>query len=96
MKRKLVTAWMIFIWIIIAPVIAFTSYSNCWYYALMQKIKYGGNMVPISSKRWSGHHWIWIDEDMQPWEYTLTKMPKFTPWYKLIVYKGVVRKFRTL
>ena len=85
---------MIFLWILLLPIIPFINYSNCWYYAMWHKIRHNAKIIPMPSKRWSGHHWIWIDSESQAWEYTLTKMPKFTPWYKLVLYKGVVRKFR--
>jgi hypothetical protein len=88
------TSWMIFLWIIIFPVPVLTKYSNCWYWAFWKRITCGGKMIPLESKRWSGHHWLWQDKDGVYWEYTLSGLPPFSPWYTLVVYNGFVRKFR--
>ena len=50
--------------------------------------------MAFPSKRWSGHHFIWIDKNGTPWEYTKTNMPRFVPWYKLVIYSGTVRRVR--
>lgn len=94
--KWLMTAWMIFIWIIIFPVPIFTRYSNCWYWALWKRITRGGRMIPLASKRWGGHHWIWEDNNLVQWEYTLKGLPKYSAWWTLIVYNGFVRKFRRI
>jgi hypothetical protein len=97
MKKYIVTGWMIFLWVLIFPVPIFTRYSNCWYWSLWQKITKGGHMIPYASKRWSGHHWVWKDNNGETWEYTtIRKLPKFSPWWTLVVYKGYSRKFRTI
>lgn len=95
MKKYLVTGWMILIWIIIWPVPLFTKYSNCWYWSLGMKMSRGGKMIPMQSKRWSGHHWVWQDLEGYQWEYTPNrKLPKFSPWWTLVVYEGYSRRFR--
>ena len=48
----------------------------------------------IKSKRWSGHHFVWTDRGGETWEYTVKKMPRFTPWWRLVLYSGVERKVR--
>jgi hypothetical protein len=54
-------------------------------------------MIPYASKRWSGHHWVWEDKNNEIWEYTpIRKLPKFSPWWTLVVYKGYTRKFKTI
>lgn len=95
MKKYIITGWMIFLWIIIWPVPFLTKYSNCWYWSLWKKITCGGRMISIPSKRWSGHHWVWEDHDGNQWEYTTKrKLPKFSPWWTLVVYEGYSRRFR--
>lgn len=96
MKAWLITIWMIFLWCLIFLVPCATAYSNCWYWSVWQRITRGGQIKPVASKRWSGHHWIWIDPQGTAWEYTTRRrLPAFTPWYKLIVYQGHTRKFRS-
>jgi hypothetical protein len=94
-KRWIMTYWMISLWSLTFMIPIFTAYSNCWYWSLWKRITKGGKMIPIASKRWSGHHWIWQDPDGVLWEYTLKDLPPFSAWWELYVYKGFVRKFRT-
>ena len=48
------------------------------------------------SKRWIGYHVVWIDKDGQKFEYTIPRMKRDTPWYKMLFYDGKVRPFREL
>ena len=95
MKHKLINLWMIFLWCFTFFIPIFTKYSNCWYWSLWQFAFKGGRIIGIPSKRWGGHHWVWEDKDGVQWEYTLKGLPRYSPWWKMIVYKGFVRKFRT-
>ena len=71
MKKKIITAWMLFLWTFAFFIPIFTQYSNCWYWSIWKKITKGGRVIPIPSKRWGGHHWIWEDKDKVQWEYNL-------------------------
>lgn len=94
--RVLLTSWMVFLWFILLPVIYFLPQSNCWYYSVKRYILEGfkGKIIPVASKRWRGYHVVYQDRDGQLWEYTLTKMPRHMPWWKLIIYRGTERKYR--
>lgn len=90
----IVTSWMIFLWTLLLPVAPFIKQSNCWYHVTKNRILWGGKITVIKSKRWSGHHFVWTDRGGETWEYTVKKMPRFTPWWKLVLYSGVERKVR--
>ena len=93
MSRDNVTKLMIVLWVILWPIIVLIpNRSNCWYYAIKHKLIHGGTIYAIPSKRWNGHHFICLDKQFQAWEYTYPDMPKNTPWYKLIAYKGIEQK----
>ena len=94
--KKLVTTWMILLWVLLLPIIAFIPQSNCWYYAGKRWFLGGfrGKIVPVASRRWRGYHCVYEDEHGQLWEFTLHRMPKFVPWWKLILYRGIERKYR--
>ena len=77
------------------PVRLFTKKNNCYFWTLERLIVRGGRARWYNSKRWFGHHVIWIDKAGQGWEYTVPRMAKNTPWYKMLFYTGTVRKFRT-
>ena len=96
-RSKLVTVWAIIVGAVAYPIVLLMpNYSNCWYYSLQRFVFEGfcGRVVPIESRRWRGYHCIYVDHDGVPWEYTYEKMPRYLPWYKMLVYKGVVRKYR--
>lgn len=93
-RAWLLTILMLFIWTLLLPIAPFIPHSNCWYFAMKKRILRGGKVHLIRSKRWSGHHWFWQDKNGLFWEYTMTRMPKFTPFWKLIMYRGVERRFR--
>lgn len=79
----------------LAPIIKYvTGYYNCWYYCYYRLITQGGKVHWLRSKRYNGFHWVYEDKNKKLWEYTLYSMPKFTPWWGLLYYKGVERKFR--
>lgn len=96
MKRLFLTSMMIFLWSFTWFIPIFTKYSNCWYWAVWQRITKGGQIIPLASKRWGGHHWIWQDKDGVKWEYTRKDLPEYSFWYQLYVYKGYARKFRAI
>ena len=96
MKKKIITAWMLFLWTFAFFIPIFTQYSNCWYWSIWKKITKGGRVIPIPSKRWGGHHWIWEDKDKVQWEYTLKGLPPYSPWWIMVVYKGFVIIFRVI
>lgn len=87
-----VTLMAIFFWS--WPLRLFTDKNNCYFWTLERLISEGGRARWYNSKRWFGHHVIWIDRDGQGWEYTVPRMSKGTPWYKMLFYNGTVRKFR--
>ena len=94
--KKFTTLWMIFLWFLLLPIIAFIPHSNCWYYSVKRWILEGfrGKVIPVESRRWRGYHCVYQDADGVLWEYTLKRMPRFMPWWKLIVYRGVERRYR--
>ena len=98
MRIYYITIMQYIIWIglsPIAPIIQyFTGYYNCWYYCYYRKLTRGGTVHWFQSKRYNGYHWVYQDNNGNAWEYTIPKMPKFTPWWDLLYYKGQERKFR--
>ena len=54
--KKLTTLWMIFLWFLLLPIIAFIPHSNCWYYSVKRWILEGfkGKVIPVESRRWRG------------------------------------------
>jgi|TARA_R100000005_G_C4915165_1_gene151033 hypothetical protein len=98
MKIHFITTMQYIVWIILSPLApliwAETGYYNCWYYCVYRKILFGGKIHWLKSKRYNGYHWVYESENGEKWEYTLKKMPRFTPWYFLLFYRGVERKYR--
>jgi len=96
MKIYFITFMQYVIWITLIPLapIIKIKYYNCWYYCYYRLIIRGGNVHRFRSKRYNGFHWVYEDNNNQLWEYTIPNMPKFTPWWKLLFYKGVERRFR--
>ena len=96
MTKKLVTLWILFLWIFLLPIVPFINKSNCWYYAICRWVAEGfkGKVVPVASVRWRVYHCVYVDADGVAWEYTLKKMPRFMPWWKLVLYDGIVRRYR--
>ena len=93
MSPKVVTSCMVVLWVLQLPIVIFLpKYSNCWYYAVKNKLRYGGKIFSLESKRWAGHHFMWLSPEHELWEYTYPDMPENTPWYKLLIYKGKIRK----
>lgn len=96
-KHRLITVWAIIVGAIMYPVILFIpNYSNCWYYSLQRFVFEGfqGKVIPVASRRWRGYHCVYQDGDGELWEYTMEHMPRNLPWYRMLVYRGVVRKYR--
>lgn len=46
------------------------------------------------SKRWAGYHVIWVSPEGEAFEYTIPRMRRDTPWWKMLFYDGSVRRFR--
>ena len=94
--RVLMTAWLFLLWFLLMPIVLLTPYSNCWYYAVKRLVFEGfvGKVVPIASKRWRGYHCVYQDVDGVMWEYTMKKIPRNLPWWKLIIYRGVERRYK--
>lgn len=93
--RNIFTATLMAIFFWTWPVRLFTDKNNCYFWTLERLISRGGRARWYNSKRWFGYHVIWIDDKGQGWEYTIPRMGKNTPWYKMLFYDGKVRKFRT-
>ena len=93
-KAHFVTASMIVLWTLLAPITALTypKRCNCFYYAVIMWLFNRGEIIAIPSKMWAGHHFMILVDNTELWEYTLENMQKNTPWYKLLLYKGIVRK----
>ena len=87
-----VTLMLIFFWT--WPARLFTDKSNCYFWTLERLIIEGGRARWYNSQRWFGHHVIWIDKEGQGWEYTIPRMRRNTPWWKMLYYAGTVRKFK--
>jgi len=94
MKRWVISFCLIVIFIWVWPIRLFTNKNNCYYWTLEQIILKGGRAEWYDAVRWAGHHIIWIAPDGTPWEYTPPKVYKNTPWYKLFLYNGEVRRYR--
>lgn len=95
MSSYTVTRLMIVLWCLQLPVVIFLpGYSNCWYFAVKNKLMYGGDIISIPSRFWAGNHFMWLDNNHKLWEYVYPKMPKNTPWYKLLIYKGKPRQIK--
>ena len=91
----LYTIPIFFVWILIyLPVRILTNKSNCFYYALEQRILNGGKIKMIKSKRHGGHHFYHETKNGETFEYTIPNLSKVVSPLKLIIYSGVVRKFR--
>ena len=75
------------------PLRLFTKKNNCYHWTLEQLITKGGSTEWYPSRRWAGHHVVWIDKNNVAWEYT-RKMKRHNPWYTMIFYEGHVRRFR--
>ena len=91
----LYTIPIIIIWIIIyLPIKIFTKKSNCFYYALEQRILYGGKIKMVKSKRHAGHHFYYENKNKETFEYTVPNLSKSVSPFKLIIYSGTIRKFR--
>jgi hypothetical protein len=93
--RKAITAFLMFIFFWTWPVRFLTRKNNCYFWTLEQLIRHGGQAKWYPSKRWAGYHVIWISPEGEEWEYTVPRMARNTPWWKLLYYDGTVRKFRT-
>lgn len=76
------------------PVRLFTKKNNCYFWTLEQIITRGGSAEWYPSKRWKGYHVVWISPDGQKLEYTIPRLARGTPWYKMLFYRGTVRRFR--
>ena len=85
---------LIFFWV--WPVRLFTEKNNCYFWTLEKIIKYGGRAEWYPSKRWNGYHVVWVQPDGTQLEYTLPKMSRNTPWFKMLFYNGKIRKFKTV
>ncbi len=98
MRIYLITIVQHIIWILLLPLVPFieaeTGYYNCWYYCMYRRLRYGGKIHWLRSKRYNGFHWVYETNKGDKWEFTLKKMPRFTPWYFLLFYKGEERRFR--
>ncbi len=80
----------------LAPIIKYmTGHYNCWYYCYYRLLTRGGKVHWFRSNRYSGFHWVYEDTNNIHWEYTIPNMPRFTPWWELLFYKGVERRFRS-
>jgi|TARA_B100001540_G_scaffold302668_1_gene310428 hypothetical protein len=96
MQKRIVTAWLIFLGIVMLPILPLIPYSNCWYYSFKRYILEGfkGKIIPVASRRWRGYHCVYQDAEGQLWEYTMKKMPRYMPWWRMFIYKGVERRYR--
>lgn len=92
--RKALTIIGCFIFIWFWPVRLFTNKSNCYFFVLEQWLMNGGKAQWYQSKRWIGYHVIWVDRSGQKIEYTIPRLRRGTPWYKMLFYDGEVRRFR--
>jgi len=77
------------------PVRLFTKKNNCYFWTLEKLITEGGRAKWYPSKRWAGYHVIWINPEGEAFEYTIPRMRRDTPWWKMLFYDGSVRRFRT-
>ena len=76
------------------PVSLFTKKNNCYFWTLENLITKGGKAVWYPSKRWAGYHVIWVSPEGEAFEYTIPRMRRDTPWWKMLFYDGSVRRFR--
>lgn len=94
MKGWIVSGLLIVVFVWMWPIRLFTNKSNCYFWTLEQLIFRGGRAEWHPSRRWIGLHVVWIATDGTPWEYTLANLNRNTPWYKLLIYNGIVRRYR--
>ena len=94
--RKWITFAIMIVFFWSWPVRLVTKKSNCYFWTLENLIVNGGRAQWYPSKRWIGYHVVWIDNDGQKFEYTIPRMKRDTPWYKMLFYDGKVRPFREL
>ena len=67
-------------------------YTNCLFWALWQKFKYGGKINYHRSGTWKGFHVSWTNANGEIWEYTAPTQNKRDWWYLPILFRGVVRR----
>ena len=93
--RKIFTLFLFVVFFWSWPVRLFTDKSNCYFWTLEQLIKHRGRAEWYASKRWMGYHVVWVSPEGTKWEYTIPRMKRDTPWYKMLFYTGKVRPFRS-
>ena len=95
MKARLaLTVFLMVIFFWSWPVRLFTKKNNCYFWTLEKLITEGGKAVWYPSRRWAGYHVIWVSPEGEAYEYTIPRMRRDTPWWKMLFYDGSVRRFR--
>jgi len=92
MKRKIITLFVMVVFFWSWPYRFFTKKNNCYFWTLEQLIKHGGSVKWTDASNWAGYHAIWIRPDGQLREYVPIDSEKYKPWYRMLFFKGVVRK----
>ena len=92
--RKLITLVLMLVFFWSWPYRLFTKKNNCYFWTLENIIRHGGRAEWYPSTRWVGYHVVWVRPDGEKLEYTIPRMKRDTPWYKMLFYQGKVRRFR--
>lgn len=96
--RLLLTSWLVFTWLVMwIPVRCFTKLNCCFWYACEQRVKHGGYIRAVPSKRGLWYHFIWVDNEGVAWEFTNSAFDrKDGPNINILltsIYYGKVRKY---
>lgn len=96
MNRKVITFFLMAIFFWSWPIRLFTAKNNCYFWTLENLIRHGGSAEWYPSKRWVGYHVVWVSPKGERLEYTIPRMARNTPWWKMLFYDGKVRKFKSV
>lgn len=66
--------------------------SNCYIWAIQQRLTRGGKLNLRRTVMWRGPHMTWTDNDGVEWEFTFIFARPRPWWYIPFYYKGVVKK----